>query len=286
VGLSTRVVSASVHYIRRERGRCLTRGRRFRAGVNKLGKTEPETGRRGAEREWNPAGLGGPTVVGSNRETNGDRKFFERLRRRAGRRRQPTGTQISGGKGFGSPSATLQEIESRPTARDAAKSLIMDIVRQSSRPFSLLRGRLRVLCFEFTLGSPSATLQEIEIGASDLRVRKPLIRRPPRLNPRRGNRLTRGRRFSAPMYCLGSQAMHLKMRVGFREAHFQPGSPTTGEPKWVLSTDLNRFRTRELETHGGLIRQRTRRPPVGAVKDVELLVPDEVISIRLAEAHR
>ena len=33
----------------------------------------------------------------------------------------------------------------------------MDIVRQSSRPFSLLRGRLRVLCFEFTLGSPSET---------------------------------------------------------------------------------------------------------------------------------
>src|ERR1019366_4434041 len=101
-GVIDAVVSASVHYIRRERGRCLTRGRRFRAGVNKLGKTEPETGRRGAERAWNPVGLGGPTVVGSNRETNGDRKFFERLRRRAGRCRQPTGTQISGGKGFGS----------------------------------------------------------------------------------------------------------------------------------------------------------------------------------------
>src|ERR1035437_10213731 len=105
-GVIDAVVSASVHYIRRERGRCLTRGRRFRAGVNKLGKTEPETGRRGAEREWNPAGLGGPTVVGSNRETNGDRKFFERLRRRAGRCRQPTGTQMSGGKGFGSPNGT------------------------------------------------------------------------------------------------------------------------------------------------------------------------------------
>src|ERR1035437_9750471 len=101
-GVIDAVVSASVHYIRRERGRCLTRGRRFRAGGNKLGKTEPETGRRGAEREWNPAGLGGPTVVGLNRETNGDRKFFERLRRRAGRCRQPTGTQMSGGKGFGS----------------------------------------------------------------------------------------------------------------------------------------------------------------------------------------
>ncbi len=61
------------------------------------------------------------------------------------------------GRRIGSPSATLQEIESRPPARDAAKSLIMDIVRQSSRPFSLLRGRLRVLCFEFTLGSPSET---------------------------------------------------------------------------------------------------------------------------------
>src|ERR1035437_356963 len=46
-GVIDAVVSASVHYIRRERGRCLTRGRRFRVGVNKLGKTEPETGRRG-----------------------------------------------------------------------------------------------------------------------------------------------------------------------------------------------------------------------------------------------
>src|ERR1035437_1595218 len=103
VGFSTRIVPASVHYIRRERGRCLTRGRRFRAGVNKLGKTEPETGRRGAEAAWNPVGLGGPTAVGSNGETNRDAKFFERLRRRAGRCRQPTGTQISGGKGIGSP---------------------------------------------------------------------------------------------------------------------------------------------------------------------------------------
>ena len=42
-------------------------------------------------------------MVGSNGETNGDGKFFERLRRRGGRCRQPTGTQISGGKGFGSP---------------------------------------------------------------------------------------------------------------------------------------------------------------------------------------
>src|ERR1035437_4747190 len=102
VGVSTRIVPASVHYIRRERGRCLTRGRRFRAGVNKLGKTEPETGRRGAEVAWNPVGLGGPTAAGSNGETNGDAKFFERLRRRAGRCRQPTGTQISGGGRFGS----------------------------------------------------------------------------------------------------------------------------------------------------------------------------------------
>src|ERR1017187_8095147 len=110
-GIIDAVVSASVHYIRRERGRCLTRGRRFRAGVNKLGKTEPETGGWGAEVAWNPVGLGGPTAAGSNGETNGDAKFFERLRRRAGRCRQPTGTQISGGKGFGSPSATLQEME-------------------------------------------------------------------------------------------------------------------------------------------------------------------------------
>ena len=102
VGLSTRVVSASVHYIRRERGRCLTRVRRFRASVNQLGKTEPETQRRGAEGEWNRSRVGGPTVAGSNAETDGDVKFFERLRRRGGGCRQPTGTQISGGKGIGS----------------------------------------------------------------------------------------------------------------------------------------------------------------------------------------
>src|ERR1035441_2395585 len=64
-------------------------------------------GRWGAEVAWNPVGLGGPTAAGSNGETNGDREFFERLRRSGGRCRPPTGTQISGGKGFGSPSATL-----------------------------------------------------------------------------------------------------------------------------------------------------------------------------------
>jgi len=74
VGLSTRIVSASVHYIRRERGRCLTRPLRFRAGVNQLGKTEPETQRRGAVGEWNRSRVGGPTVAGSNGETNGDAK--------------------------------------------------------------------------------------------------------------------------------------------------------------------------------------------------------------------
>jgi len=45
-------------------------------------------GRWGAEMAWNPVGLGGPTAAGSNGETNGDAKFFERLRRRAGRCRQ------------------------------------------------------------------------------------------------------------------------------------------------------------------------------------------------------
>src|ERR1039458_3943259 len=92
-----------------QRGGCGARARRLSAGVNKLRKTEPETQRTGAEREWNRAGLGGPTVAGSNRETNGDRKFFERLRRRAGRCRQPTGTQISGGKGFGSANVSKFE---------------------------------------------------------------------------------------------------------------------------------------------------------------------------------
>jgi hypothetical protein len=46
-GIIDAVVSASVHYIRSERGRCLIRGRRPRAGVNKRRKTEPETQRTG-----------------------------------------------------------------------------------------------------------------------------------------------------------------------------------------------------------------------------------------------
>ena len=83
-------------------GSCLTRGRRFRTGVNKLGKTEPETQRRGVEKEWNRGRVGGPTVAGSNGETDGDAKFYERLRGGGRRCRQPTGTQISGMKWFGS----------------------------------------------------------------------------------------------------------------------------------------------------------------------------------------
>jgi|SRR5579872_2976617 len=85
VGLSTRSVSASVHYIRRERGRCLTRGRRFRAGVNKPRKTEPETQRTGAERAWNRGEIGGPTAVGSNGETNGDGEVLRKTTRTRGR---------------------------------------------------------------------------------------------------------------------------------------------------------------------------------------------------------
>ncbi len=46
-GIIDAVVSASVHYIRSERGRCLIRGRRPRASVNKRRKTEPETQRTG-----------------------------------------------------------------------------------------------------------------------------------------------------------------------------------------------------------------------------------------------
>ena len=63
VGLSTRVVSGSVHYMRKARGICLTRRLRFRRGVNKLRETEPETERAGEAREWTWAGLGGPTAV-------------------------------------------------------------------------------------------------------------------------------------------------------------------------------------------------------------------------------
>jgi hypothetical protein len=52
-------------------------GRQLNAGVNKLEATEPETQRTGAEQGWNRGGVGGPTVVGSNVETNGDAKLFE-----------------------------------------------------------------------------------------------------------------------------------------------------------------------------------------------------------------
>ena len=70
-GIIDAVVSTSVHYIRRERGRCLTRVRRLRAGVNRLRETEPETQRTGAEREWNRRGLGGPTFVVERRDERG-----------------------------------------------------------------------------------------------------------------------------------------------------------------------------------------------------------------------
>src|ERR1035438_4551417 len=46
-GIIDAVVSASVHYIRGERGRCLIRGQRPRASVNKRWKTESETQRTG-----------------------------------------------------------------------------------------------------------------------------------------------------------------------------------------------------------------------------------------------
>jgi hypothetical protein len=81
-------------------------------------------GRWGAEVAWNPVGLGGPTAAGSNGETNGDAKFFERLRRRAGRCSQQTGTQINGEKGIGSPRATLQEIEAGVREQRVCKPLI------------------------------------------------------------------------------------------------------------------------------------------------------------------
>jgi hypothetical protein len=77
------VVSASVHYIRSERGRCLIRGRRPHAGVNKRWKTEPEAQRNGTRTEWNQEGIGGPTVAYSNGEKNEHAKFLERLRGRA-----------------------------------------------------------------------------------------------------------------------------------------------------------------------------------------------------------
>jgi hypothetical protein len=49
-------------------------------------------------------------VACSNGEKDGDAKFLERLRGRAGRCRQPTGTQIDGGKGIGSSRRTQVRI--------------------------------------------------------------------------------------------------------------------------------------------------------------------------------
>jgi hypothetical protein len=103
-------------------GRCLTRRLRFRAGVNKRGKTEPETRRRGGETEWNRGRVGGPTVVGSNREMDGDAKFFERLRRHGERCRQPTGTQINGGKRLGSVDVAKFEVPLRRALSNGGSS--------------------------------------------------------------------------------------------------------------------------------------------------------------------
>ena len=83
-------------------GECSARPPRFGATVNKLRETEPETQRTGAETGWNRGRVGRPTAVGSNGETNGDAKFYERLRGRAGGCRQQTGTQMNGAKEFGS----------------------------------------------------------------------------------------------------------------------------------------------------------------------------------------
>ena len=92
--------------------------------VNKLEETEPETQRTGAEKEWNRGGLGGPTAVGSNGEANRDGKFFETLE---GARRSLPSTnsrRISGGREFGSPRATLQEIEIRVRDQRVCKRLV------------------------------------------------------------------------------------------------------------------------------------------------------------------
>jgi hypothetical protein len=88
-------------------------------------ETEPETQRTGVEREWNRGRVGGPTAVGSNGETNGDAKVLESLRGRAEGRPQPTGRQISGRNGFGSPSATRKEHALLPRGGDACKCLVL-----------------------------------------------------------------------------------------------------------------------------------------------------------------
>ena len=63
VGLIGAAVSASVHYIRKESGRCLTRALRVGAGVNQLRESETETRRTGGERVWNGGKVGGTTTT-------------------------------------------------------------------------------------------------------------------------------------------------------------------------------------------------------------------------------
>ena len=85
-GIIGAAVSASVHYIRRESGRCLTRALRVGAGVNQLRESKTETRRTGGERVWNWGRVGGPTTTWSKRTDERRRKLFEKttVRRRGG----------------------------------------------------------------------------------------------------------------------------------------------------------------------------------------------------------
>ncbi len=84
-GIIGAAVSESVHYIRRESGRCLTRALRVGAGVNQLGESKTETRRTGGERVWNEAGLAGRPRRGRNGETNGDGSYSKDYGKAKGR---------------------------------------------------------------------------------------------------------------------------------------------------------------------------------------------------------
>ena len=89
------IYAANVEYVSfgvGDRARALTNAGRRNQRRRERGAEQSGTGQDSAGQPWRAR---------TERRTE-TRKFFERLRGRAGRCRQQTGTQISGGKGFGS----------------------------------------------------------------------------------------------------------------------------------------------------------------------------------------
>jgi hypothetical protein len=69
-------------------------GRLGSVPVNETAETEPETQRTGVKRRWNRGSIGTPRIATSNRETDRERKFFERLNRRRGVIPQPVSKSL------------------------------------------------------------------------------------------------------------------------------------------------------------------------------------------------